>query len=178
MKPIAIIALVFCIALSSCRQNSSAVHKVGAATIQIEESGGTVRVFSLNGAAGKSELCDTGAAQRLGWEVQRISPTRIKLTTGDVGSFDIYDDGAGCFVVPAGTFLSSNKARAVKLLGDGPNVRAQLGETSPPFTDLWVSDEVTIASVKPDELTVTWPSDIDAELKDAAGKVVGRLKAK
>lgn len=178
MRPILTIALACCIALSCCRQNSSAVHKVGAVNIQIEESGGTVRVFSLSGAGVKSELCDTGAAQRLGWEVQRISPTRIKLTTGDVGSFDIYDDGAVCVVVPAGTFLSSSKARAVKLLGEGPNVRAQLGETSPPFTDIWVSDELTIASAKPDALTVTWLSDTDAEVKDATGKVLGKLKAK
>lgn len=178
MRSILTIVLACCIALSGCRRNSSAVHKVGAVTIQIEESGGTVRVFGLTGAGVKSELCDTGAAQRLGWEVQRISSTRIRLATGDVGSFDIYEDGTGCTVVPSGTFLSPSKARTVKLLAEGPNVRAQLGDTSPPFTDIWVSDELTIASAMPDALVVTWLSETDAEVKDAAGKVVGRLKAK
>lgn len=172
------VALACCMVLPCCRRSSRTVHEVGAETIQIEESRGTVRVFSLAASGVKSELCDTGAGQRFGWNVQRISPDHIRLTTGDVGAFDIFNDGSGCIVLPVGTFLSPSKSRAVKLFGDGANVLAQLGDTSPPFTDVWISDELTIASVKPDDLTVVWLSDSLAEVRDVSGKVIGKLRAK
>ncbi len=178
MKFILAITLLLSFALLSCRRNSTAIHQVGTEKIQIAERGETVRIFSLTGTGAEVELSDTGAAHRLGWKVRRISQSRIRLSTGDVGSFDIFSDGAGCTVVPAGVYLSANKSKAIKLVEEGANVHAQLGEISPPFTDIWVSDELTIASAKTDDLTVMWSSETDVEIKDSAGKTVGKLKAK
>jgi hypothetical protein len=151
---------------------------LGSERIQIEDSRGTVRVFRLTASGAKTELCDTGAGQHFGWSVKRISPDHLRLTTGDLGPFDIFNDGSGSIVLPVGTFLSPSKSRAVKLFSEGGNVRAQLGDTSPPFTDVWILDDLTIVSVKPDDLTVVWSSDSLAEVRDVSGKVMGKLRAK
>jgi len=138
---------------------SGTVYTIGTETIQIEEVDGTVRVFSKNGTGEKSELYDTQAACRLGWKVQTQSPTRLILWTGDLGSFDIYDAGTGCLVVPSNTFLSKDKSRAVTLRIDTTSVQASIGKTSPPFSDLWLSDEKDTPAAKIDGMSVHWVTE-------------------
>jgi hypothetical protein len=164
--------------LSGCNPQQVTEQLVfGTDSILIDGSSGRVKVFLTTGTVTKAELADTGAAQRMGWTVSKIGADRLQLATKDLRSFDIFKDGTKWLVVPTGTFLSPSKTKAVKLTTEGKIVRAKIGETEPPYTDMWISDEALIGGATTDQLTVKWTSGDLAQVQDASGLVVASLHA-
>lgn len=173
---IAILACTQLIMLNGCGlQQATEQIVIGTDTILIDGSSGSVKVFRTTGTGVKTELVDTGAAQRMAWTLSKIGADRLRLATGDVGSFDIFKDGTDWLVVPTGTFLSPVKTKAVKLTAEGPNVRAKIGETKPPYTDMEISEQTVILAKVADKLTVRWTNGDLAEVLDPSGRVVATL---
>lgn len=162
--------------ISGCGlQHSSEQVVIGTDTILIDGSSGQVKVFCTIGKGVRTELADTGAAHRMGWMLSKLGTDRLRLATVDVGSFDIYKDGSDWLVVPTGTFLSPSKTKAVKLVTDGGNVVAKIGETEPPYTDIEISEQTVLLATTVDQLSVKWTRSDYAEVLDSSGRKLASL---
>lgn len=151
---------------------------LGSDIITVDGSSGLVQIFHSDTSGVPILIYNTGAAQRLGWHLVKVAPDRLKLSTSDLGDFDIFRDASGWQVIPDGIFLSPTRANAVKLTAEGNNIKAQIGEIEPPYTDLWVAGEVTIVKAKRSDLKVSWLNSDQAQIRDVAGRVVGDLSVK
>lgn len=171
--PLVIIALLSC---SSRR--SKALLSVGAQKVEILEAGKSLKVYGFDYSGQKIELFDFGSSHLKGWRVVRIHPSRLRIHTNDVGAFDIYEESNGCIVVPEGTRLSAGKTSAVKFLAEGGGVVVSAGATSVPYTDMFIHEELNIFGEKIDELNVRWHGETEAEITNASGKVLCKIRAR
>ena len=171
------VAAILLSLLTGCeRERVSEKFPVGSKTILFDGSSGTVKVFLEDSAGNRVELMNTRASHRKGWKVERIDPDLMKLYTGDCGWFKVFQEGTGWMVLPEGVFLSPSKQKAVHLRVDGGKVKASLGDTEPPFTDLWINAEAEIDYSTIEKLNVKWLADNRVEIVSDSTEVLATLE--
>lgn len=73
---------------------------MGGSSAMVDCCSGTVKVYLLDSSGNKTLLSDTGAIHRMGWSLQKTDDTRLKLTTGAAGNFEIQNGALGWVAVP------------------------------------------------------------------------------
>ena len=171
-------AVLLTLATAGCGKPDTESIKVDGATVMVDAASETVKVYLVDSSGKKTLLGDTHASRRMGWSFEKIDASRLKLTTGEAGDFNIRNGPGGWEVVPVGVFVSPSSDRIVRLSENGTTLIASIGEGWPPCTECTITSSVMLSNTSIKGLDVRWMGADDAHVIDSTGKVVAMLKHK